>query len=289
MADNEKNLKRKERKPSDDDMEEDSDGDDNIVNVDFEFFNPAPVDKQGFVSLLRQTFSDTEDIDLNSLADLFIAQSHIGSTVKVDGDEESDPYAVFTVLSFKTHKDEESLKQLTKYLLQKISKQAENHSKLSSVLNDQSKHVGYLFSERLINMPPQIVPPLFKLLLDELQATNYGEAFDFDYFLFVSKTYREDEPETFEENEENPSYRKKRKGKSKTAIPMTLFFQAEDEIIQKYASFSCDYRLSTNSDTAVADSRRTFQDFGIEPARRILLVQKSDMPKIVSELEVLLK
>ena len=34
---------------------------------------------------------------------------------------------------------------------------------------ESQNHVGYIFSERLINMPVQTVPPMYRLLGDELK------------------------------------------------------------------------------------------------------------------------
>jgi protein BCP1 len=32
-----------------------------------------------------------------------------------------------------------------------------------------SQHVGFVFSERLINMPPAIMPPMYRMLSDEIK------------------------------------------------------------------------------------------------------------------------
>lgn len=76
-----------------------------IVNVDFEWFDPQPaVDFHGLKNLLRQLFdNDSQEFDLSGLADLILSQPLLGSTVKVDGNE-SDPYAFLTVLNIQEHK-----------------------------------------------------------------------------------------------------------------------------------------------------------------------------------------
>lgn len=77
----------------------------NIVNVDFEWFDPQPaVDFHGLKSLLRQLLDcDAQEFDISALADLILSQPLLGSTVKVDGNE-SDPYAFLTVLNLQEHK-----------------------------------------------------------------------------------------------------------------------------------------------------------------------------------------
>lgn len=44
------------------------------------------------------------------------------------------------------------------------------NEKLVELLKDTSKnHIGLILSERLINMPVQIVPPMYKMLQEEIQ------------------------------------------------------------------------------------------------------------------------
>lgn len=76
-----------------------------MVNVDFEWFDPQPaVDFHGLKNLLRQLFdNDAQMFDLSALADLILSQPLLGSTVKVDGNE-SDPYAFLSVLNLQEHK-----------------------------------------------------------------------------------------------------------------------------------------------------------------------------------------
>ncbi len=35
-----------------------------------------------------------------------------------------------------------------------------------------TRHVGLLLGERLINMPVQVIPPMYRMLLDEIQWAN---------------------------------------------------------------------------------------------------------------------
>jgi protein BCP1 len=75
-----------------------------LINVDFDFLSPNPdVDYQAIKRLLRQLFGrDAEQFDLHELTELILAQPNIGSTIKTDG-EESDPYALLTVLNMHIH------------------------------------------------------------------------------------------------------------------------------------------------------------------------------------------
>lgn len=79
--------------------------DTNMLDVDFEWFDPQPDhDFHGLKTLLRQLFDvDAQSFDLSALTDLILAQPLLGSTVKVEGNE-TDPYAFLTVLNLHEHK-----------------------------------------------------------------------------------------------------------------------------------------------------------------------------------------
>jgi len=90
--------------PHKEDEDESGDEDMDLLNVDFEWFDPQPaVDFHGLKTLCRQLFDlDSELFNLSDLVDLILSQPLLGSTVKVDGNE-SDPYAFLTVLNLHEH------------------------------------------------------------------------------------------------------------------------------------------------------------------------------------------
>lgn len=75
-----------------------------MLDVEFDFFDPQPHDYHSIKLLLSQLLShDAKDLDLGAVADLVLEQKLVGSTVKCDGNE-GDPYAVLTVLNLNVHK-----------------------------------------------------------------------------------------------------------------------------------------------------------------------------------------
>jgi protein BCP1 len=76
-----------------------------MIDVDFDFFNPNPnVDYQAIKRLLRQLLQeDAELFNLHELTELILSQPTIGTTIKTDG-EDSDPYALLTVLNMHAHR-----------------------------------------------------------------------------------------------------------------------------------------------------------------------------------------
>lgn len=73
--------------------------------------------------------------------------------------------------------DKPAVSSLVTYLLSKLEPASPFHSQLTELLQAPSdgsspaapKHVGLVLSERMVNMPTQIVPPMYRMLQEELQ------------------------------------------------------------------------------------------------------------------------
>lgn len=138
--------------------------------------------------------------------------------------------------------------------------------------------MGWVVSERFINMPVEIMAPMYTMLQQELKnAIKEGEPYTFEWYLFISKTYKE-VTSTVDEEEEEP------KQKKKNADSETFYFQSEDEIIAKYAEYQYDFKFTNSEKEQAADSRRAFSDFGIAPSRKLLLVHTSKFDDMVNEI-----
>ncbi|KAI1291493.1 putative actin cytoskeleton organization and vesicular protein [Xylaria venustula] len=262
-----------------DKMVEDGDSSDDedfdMVNVDFEWFNfNEKIDFHGTKSLIRQLFDvDAALFDVSALADLILSQPSIGSTVKTDG-EESDPFAFVTALNVQEHRQKKPVAQLIEYLSEK-AKTTESLAPIPELLAS-GQHVGLVLSERLINMPSEVAPPLYSMLVEEIQdAVDDKEPYEFTHYLIISKTYHEIESTLAEE-------RKKKKGRQDAAL---YYFHPEDEVLQKHAVAHGSYPF-TKIDDAVADSKRAFQEMGVQPMGSMILIEASkfaDAVKAVGE------
>ncbi|KAG0244511.1 p21-C-terminal region-binding protein-domain-containing protein [Mortierella sp. GBAus27b] len=272
---------------SDDDKED-------IINVDFEFFDPKEIDFHAIKNLLGQYFaSDAILFNTSELSDLIVSQSNVGTTIKVDGDE-SDPFSILTVLNMNQHlynihktsasassssisKPSEVMTQIRDYVFTKSKQNEKLHAKLKDLLSAGSKKdVGLIVSERFINMPVETAPPLWRMMLKEVEsAVAEGQPFNFEYYLLLCPTYHEVAPKTdLEDDTPVPS-----KKKAKMADLATFFLHPEEEMLQQYAEFTQDFKL-TNPPT-VAESKNTFDDYGVAPARRMMLIHKNKIPEVV--------
>lgn len=105
------------------------------------------------------------------------------------------------------------------------------------------------------------------------------EPYQFDWYLLVSKVYRE--TASTADDEVMPS-KKKRTKTGAESIP--FFFHPEDEFIEKHATHSIEYKYKKQQQHS-SDSRASFDDFGIVPGGKIMLISSKDMNKVVESLE----
>lgn len=244
-----------------------------MVNVDFEWFDPQPdVDFHGLKTLLRQLFDiDAQLFDLSALADLILSQPLLGSTVKVDGNE-TDPYAFLTVLNLSTHKDKPVIQQLTQYLSRQATKRGGDIGQvLPELLKlDNDAQVGLILTERFINMPHEIVPPMYTMLQEEIQwALEEKEPYNFTHYLIVSKTYSEVESSL--RSDDQPASKKKKGGSG--GEPETFYFHPEDEVLHRHAVAWSNFEHETPVDAGASDSKRAFQEMGVKPKGHMTLIE----------------
>ncbi|KAF2164973.1 hypothetical protein M409DRAFT_67654 [Zasmidium cellare ATCC 36951] len=264
--------------PSKDKMEIDgeedsSDEDIDLLNVDFEWFDPQPaVDFHGLKTLLRQLLDvDNQLFDLSELADMILAQPLLGSTVKCEGNE-SDPYAFLTVLNMHSHREKNVIKQLTNYILSRSKASNDDgnlHEQLQKLLSpDSDAQVGLILNERFINMPHQIVPPMYNMLLEEIQwALQDKEPYQFSHYLVISKTYTEVASKL--DAEENPPSKKSKAG----AKPEVFYFHPEDEVLRKHAVGVAEYDFETQTEDGASDAKRAFQELGVKSQGHLILME----------------
>ena len=115
-------------------------------------------------SLLKQVFAqDIQHINDGEIADLII-KNNIGCTVKVD--DNLDPFAMITCLD----KTEECTRKVFDLLLEKATNLSAKGKEILA-----SKTSALLLNDRLINMPPQIVPNMFQFLFEDMNQSVLNE------------------------------------------------------------------------------------------------------------------
>ncbi|SCW02279.1 LAFE_0F02938g1_1 [Lachancea fermentati] len=165
---------------SENESQNSDDEDQEIVNIDFDFFNGNKnVDFHAFKNLLRQLFGPQESnrIQLSALADLMLDSPT--TTIKTDG-QESDPYCFLSLIDYKENK----ACDYAKYL----HKTDERLSQFLKSSESTNKKCALVLSERLINMPPEVISPLYRITLDDVSNTLGGGS-HYDYYIIVSRKF----------------------------------------------------------------------------------------------------
>ncbi|KLO08164.1 hypothetical protein SCHPADRAFT_894075 [Schizopora paradoxa] len=280
---------QKDENASDDDG---NDSDVSMVNVDFDFFAPNPeVDYIAFKRLLMQLFqSDSEILAVHDLADLILSQPAIGSTVKTDG-EDGDPYAFLSVVNVHAHQERPCMKAIITYMLEKSTNQPELHNLLQGLLGPEglksSNHVGLIVSERVMNIPVELVPPMYRSLAEEIkEAVRQNEAFIFSHYIFLTRTYQLTASQ-FEELQATASEPTKKKTKPTLPptgdVPMmndgvsTYSYHPEDACIQSHSLFTLDYPLTTQQP-------RDEESLGLDMGGRIMAVPAERFQELVDKM-----
>lgn len=214
----------------------DEEGFEGDVQADFAFFDPKFDDFHG-VKVLLQTYLDDKQWDLSGFVDLILGQTTVGSVVKIEEDEDDGVYGFVTALNLGRYKDKKCIVELREFLY-KVG-QEESILNLRSLLGEQSQDVGLLVSQRVMNLPPQLLPPLYDALFDEISWATEDElteelrhSFRFKFYLLVSKIYKHKNAD-------------KKKVSCSTSDEAIIYIKPEDEIFLKLSSWSLDFPLRT--------------------------------------------
>lgn len=248
-----------------------------MVNVDFEWFNfDSEIDFHGVKTLLRQLFDvDSQLLDMSALTDVITQNQTIGSTVKVDG-KGTDAYAFLTALNLKEHKDKKPVADLVAYIADRAAQSGSEALAAAVPKALAESHVGLVLGERLINMPPEISPPMYSMLADEVEAAvEDGEPYAFTHYLVVSKAYNE--VRSALDDGGGAQRRKKARGEAPV-----LYFHPEDEVLQEHAAAYGSFPF-TRDDESVADSKRAFQEMGVRSMGSMILIEAARFPEAIKK------
>lgn len=206
---------------------------------------------------------------------MILAQPTLGSTIKCDG-METDPWAFLTVLNLHEHRQNASIQQLTKYLLERSAANFGGSGGMQTTLaklldpNASESQIGLILTERFVNFPSELVPSMYTMLGEEIEAAILDkEPYDFTHYLIISKTYTEVESKLDDDS------RPVKKAKAKKGGNDELFhFHPEDEVLRKHALASCDFEYVKGED-GTSDSKRAFQEVGVRPQGLMILIEGS--------------
>ena len=104
----------------------------------------------------------SENISLNGLTDLVICmREDIGTTLKIENDDEDKIFGVFTLIPFPYYKENPVVIQIKNMLLNKI-----NNLNIINII--KNRRIGLLINERFVNLPEELVAPALNFVINEM-------------------------------------------------------------------------------------------------------------------------
>ncbi|KAJ6814045.1 protein BCCIP-like protein [Iris pallida] len=268
---------------SEEEGEEDEEAPMEMVQADFGFFDPKPGDFGG-VKLLLQNYLDDRAWDLSGFVDLILEQMTVGTVVKSDGyddddeeekDEDEGVYAVVSALNFGRYAGHECFGELKKYLIESCSDDS-TKTKLKLLLQEQASDVGLLVSQRFVNCPNQLVPPLYDALFDEVSWATEDEptkelrdSFRFKFYLLITRIY------------ENKNYNQRKARANSDGDEPIIYVKEEDEIFRELSSFSFTFPL--HAEQLAPQELKNYRTMGL-----VMVVEADQAPKFRTKLKSLL-
>ncbi|XP_032081515.1 BRCA2 and CDKN1A-interacting protein [Thamnophis elegans] len=270
---------------SDSELDSDSEeGDEEIneeVNIEFEAHTVTDDDKNGINKLLQQLFLKAP-INTGNLTDILIQQNHIGSVIKQtevteesDDEDNDEVFGFISLLNLTERKGTECAEQIKELVLSQCEKNCEQNvvEQLDKLLSDTTKPVGFLLSERFINVPPQIALPMHQQLQKEIveaQRTNKpcGKCY---FYLLISKTYT---------NKKNA----KKRGSGTHQKTELMFSNAEEEFFYEQSVLKFSYSVEEESDSCLG-GRWSFEDAPMKPLRTVMVIPADRMSAIMEKLK----
>ena len=267
-----RNFKNNEENYSDDDEDIDNNKEKDLFNCVFVFSCILPEYFLMIKNLLLPNFI-SEDISLNGLTDLVICmREDIGTTIKVENDDENKIFGVFTLIPFPFYKENPVVIQMVNMLQNKIVNLNMNNK--NNILNAiKNKKIGMLINERFVNLSEELIPPALNFVINEMNEcieisndknnkniTNKEKnKYNLDYIIIYSRYVIKENKKDINKNynteqmqiEDDEKYinlvikdNNKNKKPKLDKSNQIVYYKYEIEDFLKKADYSFDYKLT---------------------------------------------
>ncbi|KAL5729028.1 hypothetical protein ACHQM5_002036 [Ranunculus cassubicifolius] len=244
------------------------------VQADFSFFDPKPDDFHG-VKMLLQNYLDSKQWDLSGFVDLILGQPTVGTVIKIEDTEDDTPFCIISALNLGRYKDQKCIKEFKDFMLNASPKEVTHNLRMH--LEEHPHSVGLLVSQRVVNLPPQLLPPLYDALFDEVSWATEDEpteelrkSFRFKTYLIATRIYRL----------KNVN-RQKGTSKGSKEDPI-IYIKPEDELFLKLSSWSFNFALQTEQ--LANQELRNYKLTGL-----VMCVEAEKIPKFRKQLHSLIE
>lgn len=257
-----------EEADDDEDDAEKGESEDDDMDVEFEFLSPdEDVDFQNVKDFLQSGTFGFVDLNFSELADTIAGQGNIGTIIKSGSDDDATSCALLTILNLQQFPSLSWPRTLQKALIAKAGKSADPtvKAKLEGVLAGKAPgaQVGLILSERMVNLPPKLIPPLHKVVLEDIEWScstpempeDERPFYRFTHFVGIART--EDVAGSASSRASVSAPRKRRREAAAAAAPGggNACQRTEDEFYVKRADFSFSFPAGGRSDDGGAGGK----------------------------------
>lgn len=261
---------------SESDEDEGEDVTDQEIQVEFEARTPEAFDADGILRLLKQAFrgqlAAASALDLTALSAAIIQQRNIGSVItqtmeSLDNEDESDEenededlarevLGLATIIRICA--GEEVSDQLIRYISTTASAaRGSGAHEIAKLVTNKDNRVGFLISERFVNIPAQISVPLLETLYNEIRKAQAKRLpYDFTHYVMVSKLLL-----------------------PKGQLGAAMYLNAEEEVFVPEAEFTADFDI----DSPLEDAASSSSDF--TPRRKLVVFRADRFEPIIARVK----
>ena len=222
--------------------------------------------------MTRQLISNSiwSTFGVSEITNAVVDQVAVGTVIKVD----EAITGFITALNIDSVKMKLSANEIKQFLL-RTCPDAQKMNQIFTMNQSSKQSVGFLISERLVNLPSELSPALHRSFLDDVEWANGNTSglsekkrneLSFNYLIVLSTVY------ITGSNSNSKKKKKKKRGKKKQKLSnqqnpgdagkeQIYYVKFEDEILRDSATYSYTCRLPTKG----ADTEpRSMGSFGVE-------------------------
>ena len=209
-----------------------------------------------------------ENVSLNGLTDLIICmREDIGTTLKVENDDENKIFGVFTLIPFPFYKTNPVVSQLLNMFKSKIQNIEDNNSKITLINILSNKRLGLLINERFLNLPEPLIAPSLNFIINEMNecidiandknnkniSKEERNKYNLDYIIIYSryvikdKKFNEDNGKCKYDDSNNINLVIKENLNKKPKVDLKdekIYYKYETECFLQKADYNFDYKLT---------------------------------------------
>ncbi len=313
---------------------DDSDGEsgaDSDAELSFQCFNMTDGDYHSIKAFLAGTFGgavvaekggEVGRVDATALAHYVVdvIGEYVGTTAK--DAEEDDPYSFVTMVPFDVRDFADVIKEDQRAVLGELIRLLRETARKSLTLAkgarltaerilEAPESLALVLHERFMNLPTELVAPLYRQLLDDLpMAIEESASFAPQHVVLIAPVFRElasmldgqsqggpakrARSERAEEGseEEEDAAEETAGGQEEAVEPDSTnssvyeYYYGENELLVDLSLASWDFKIKTSHEGT--DSRRAFGDRGVDPGRRVHLLTRENFALFVDRCSSLL-